>query len=854
MELHLEDHFTTEMARAAAATALLNRELKNLSGSAVRQSRDVDGLGRSMDQGGKQIDRYSGRLALLAQTAAALGPAIIPITAAAIPAVAGLTAGLGALAGAFGVTLLAVNGMGDALKALDKYQLEPTAENFQAMRIELEKLGPEGAHFVRFLDQLEPQLRSLQMAAREGLLPGVEEGITSLLDKLPQVRRIVREMSSAMGELAADAGADLAGPRWRDFFDYLDREAAPTLETMSRTLGNFATGFAQMLVEVAPLTNQFANGLERLSIRFARWTQGLDQNQGFQEFLQYVSESGPKAIDLIGAIAGTLLSIAKAAAPVGDVVLPILTAMVKALGVIADSQLGPWLFGAAAAFSVYSRAAAIATAATEKLSAAQTGMTRAQQLTSWAKTGAVAAGMVALSLTDIDEKAGLSNTAMLGLMGTMGGPLGVAAGVAVGATLDLASANNDLEDAVARANLALASGDMPQVRQRYRELSQEIRSAKDDIFAFDDVVFNGEFSKIPDAFRGIGISLAGGTDAAERKLADLQTRMENGRGVATIYGDVMGRTGRQIQVAAGNAQELSRALSILEGWLDKRAALRNYQQSIDDLRKSLNDHAKAWDIDTQAGRDNLELLDTAATAIAQVASKIKSTEARTSFLKEARADLIQLGKASPAAQREVEKVLDKLNKLGLTQAKPKVDPDTKGAQRELDGIMSGLHEVDRQHPKPKLDADGKPARREINSTEELLSILTGKTYTAHVDADTSAARAGIAALRASLSTLSGSIHVGLGGGFAGGGYTGRGGKYEPAGIVHRREVVLPEEVVARDSRFLKSRYGFLPGMGDLPGFAGGGLVGSRADFGLAAGTPEFADAPPGVRQLKAVAA
>jgi lambda family phage tail tape measure protein len=32
-------------------------------------------------------------------------------------------------------------------------------------------------------------------------------------------------------------------------------------------------------------------------------------------------------------------------------------------------------------------------------------------------------------------------------------------------------------------------------------------------------------------------------------------------------------------------------------------------------------------------------------------------------------------------------------------------------------------------------------------------------------------------------------------GFAEGGYTGRGGKYEPAGIVHRGEYVLPQEVV-----------------------------------------------------------
>ncbi len=39
--------------------------------------------------------------------------------------------------------------------------------------------------------------------------------------------------------------------------------------------------------------------------------------------------------------------------------------------------------------------------------------------------------------------------------------------------------------------------------------------------------------------------------------------------------------------------------------------------------------------------------------------------------------------------------------------------------------------------------------------------------------------------------------MGMSGGFAGGGYTGAGGKYEPAGIVHRNEYVVPSEVVNR---------------------------------------------------------
>lgn len=71
--------------------------------------------------------------------------------------------------------------------------------------------------------------------------------------------------------------------------------------------------------------------------------------------------------------------------------------------------------------------------------------------------------------------------------------------------------------------------------------------------------------------------------------------------------------------------------------------------------------------------------------------------------------------------------------------------------------------------------------------------------------------------------------------FADGGYTGAGGKHEPAGIVHRGEVVLPQEVVKRDWSQLKARYG------NLPGFASGGVVGTASYASVGAGgTPAFA--------------
>ncbi|YP_009965947.1 tail length tape measure protein [Escherichia phage SECphi27] len=72
------------------------------------------------------------------------------------------------------------------------------------------------------------------------------------------------------------------------------------------------------------------------------------------------------------------------------------------------------------------------------------------------------------------------------------------------------------------------------------------------------------------------------------------------------------------------------------------------------------------------------------------------------------------------------------------------------------------------------------------------------------------------------------------GGFAGGGYTGDGGKYEPAGIVHKGEFVMTKEATQRI------------GVGNLyrmmRGYANGGVVGSSGYTGggaVTGGTPQF---------------
>lgn len=125
-------------------------------------------------------------------------------------------------------------------------------------------------------------------------------------------------------------------------------------------------------------------------------------------------------------------------------------------------------------------------------------------------------------------------------------------------------------------------------------------------------------------------------------------------------------------------------------------------------------------------------------------------------------------------------------------------------------------------PQAKADAAG------VISYIDALGPAT-ITVNAQTNAAITQARAAIAAISGFGATIPVSTAVGSvpKKGRAGGGYTGPGGKYEPAGVVHRGEVVLPQEVVREDAAFLRERYGFLPDMGSLPGYASGGYVGPR---------------------------
>ena len=643
--LDLEDHFSREMVKPIAATKALDAALDSLSGSAVKSARGQEdatkatkGLGdetektskktkeytleqaiadektrrlrkslqdqakahldvgdaiddenKSLRTGSRDLDRYSGRLALLAEAAVILGPALVPIGAVAVPAVVALAAGLGAAAGAAGIAVLAFNGVGDALKALNEYQVEPTQANFEKMRAEMDKLGPAGAGFVRFLDDLEPQFRQLQELARLGLFPGVEPGITSLLDLLPQLRLIVFNLATEMGNLTAEAGEALSGERWAAFFDYLETDAAPTLAAFGHTIGNVTEGLASLFVAFAPLSRDFSSGMESMSRSFADWAANLSRTQGFQDFLDYIRQSGPQVLDLIGALATAFVGIAKAAAPVGAIVVPALTALANILGAIAASPIGGPLFTAAAAMLAINRATTLAAGAMDRF---QVSAKRSE--TVLGRIGRTAAGVTAVGMavgvmadnigridsanlersivalsngtstdtidkivSSLDDLNKTSNSIDFGEIVTLGGLFG-------DTTLDKEADNlrqfdQALAQMVESGNVELAAVAMAEVSRRAQEQGVSLSEVKD------------RFPEYATALANAGVSADAAATAQERYIK-----------ANNLAAEVTKRTRTQVEgLNAAMEEQVSAALAAFD-------AVTQYNRALGDAREQAN--------------------------------------------------------------------------------------------------------------------------------------------------------------------------------------------------------------------------------------------------------------------------
>ncbi|MCM0622894.1 hypothetical protein, partial [Nocardioides bruguierae] len=212
------------------------------------------------------------------------------------------------------------------------------------------------------------------------LFPGVESALDRLQTDVPAVTSFVSDLAATLGRLADDAAAALVGDDMEAFISYVRSDTVPMMDSWARSTGNVVVGLGQLMAGLAPLSRDFTFGFEDMTRAFADWATELTATDGYRDFIEYVRDTGPDVLDLLGTTASTLISVGRAASPVGEALLPVLTQFVELVGQIADSPIGGPLLAGTAALMAFGRAADIASGFAARFE------TRTEAVTSAART------------------------------------------------------------------------------------------------------------------------------------------------------------------------------------------------------------------------------------------------------------------------------------------------------------------------------------------------------------------------------------------------------------------------------------------------------------------------------------
>jgi len=350
----------------------------------------------------------------------------------------------------------------------------------------------------------------------------------------------------------------------------------------------------------------------------------------------------------------------------------------------------------------------------------------------------------------------------------------------------------------------------------------------------------------------------------QAKLAELAKL----RGVAEgkVSTDILQTDDKRIAAQIANAQKLREALaaawkqSITDAEAAGKASAAAFEKAADvrqtgadkaaeKTRSTLSPEAQQQEISAQfndlaASANEAALLAKIASYNGRVENAAKLTAQATKDAERAArlADQIADPAAGAAAITQAAEIQAQLLEAqGVAKKKEQTDAEARGAAQVklLNDLDQQITDLQTKAAAIQVSADISAAQGAIKTLQAQLDALQDKTITVTV-----VQKGSFDSIAGTDAAGSDTFSGGGGGTFARGGYTGPGGKWQPAGIVHAGEFVHRQEVVRQPGALAFLARFNREGMAALRrnGYAAGGLVSSLAMPSLSRATPAAAGA------------
>ncbi|UXH44459.1 hypothetical protein N5C46_23060 [Rossellomorea vietnamensis] len=321
-----------------------------------------------------RVDKFQSRIDRIAKTMSSVGivagnalqGGFLSVLPAIAPVIASLAGGLGGLATTFAAAGTGAILFGSvATSALnDVFEANKTIKDLRkelANTTDLEKRA-------EILKEIEQAQASLSKEQQRGLKAvqsfskfwskfskQFEKPVMDIfIRSLEQFEALIKNLKpafdgaiSAANSLSKSLGFSMETQEFKEFIGFLNESVGPSMTALGKSFGNVMKGIMNLMIAFSPLSQDMQGGLVGLTEKFAAWSAKLDESKGFQNFINYVKENGPKVIALIGNLTSFLIQLGIGMAPLGSKILDLVngflswsSSMMKAYPLI--GQLIAW--------------------------------------------------------------------------------------------------------------------------------------------------------------------------------------------------------------------------------------------------------------------------------------------------------------------------------------------------------------------------------------------------------------------------------------------------------------------------------------------------------------------------------
>jgi len=217
----------------------------------------------------------------------------------------------------------AIYGAQFALEGLTPF-INDVVQSMTGMTNKFKEFMKESPTMLRFYDNMSTKGSTVF----DSVINGLGQFGKGLVDMVNAGMPLIENVAGAfedMGTKFADWSARMAeNDGFKAFTDYVNEN----MPKISSIFGDAFHGIIDLFAAFGENSSLVLDGLVDMMERFREWSATIKESDGFQKFIDYIQTNGPTVVGLIGNIVMMVVNFAIAMAPIAQVVLEVVNAII----------------------------------------------------------------------------------------------------------------------------------------------------------------------------------------------------------------------------------------------------------------------------------------------------------------------------------------------------------------------------------------------------------------------------------------------------------------------------------------------------------------------------------------------